>query len=147
MNKLLNDTLRVKGYKGPYYTDTIKTISSIKKEVKLLTDNGKGVIEEVTENDLKKLVDEAKESTGLKETVKVGENFGKLGIYVGDEHPELKINWAATNNKRGSHALERLTERNISKLDVEYYVENGKVLKTIWKKLCFCYRKGNGYIK
>jgi hypothetical protein len=129
MNKLLNDTLRVKGYKGPYYTDTIKTISSIKKEVKLLTDNV------------------AKESTGLKETVKVGENFGKLGIYVGDEHPELKINWAATNNKRGSHALERLTERNISKLDVEYYVENGKVLKTIWKKLCFCYRKGNGYIK
>ena len=86
MNKLLNDTLRVKGYKGPYYTDTIKTISSIKKEVKLLTDNGKGVIEEVTENDLKKLVDDtptikladnvAKESTGLKETVKVGENFG-----------------------------------------------------------------------
>ena len=58
MNKLLNDTLRVKGYNGPYYTDTIKTISSIKKEVKLLTDNGKEVIEEVTENDLKKLVDD-----------------------------------------------------------------------------------------
>ena len=36
----------------------IKTISSIKKEVKLLTDNGKGAIEEVTENDLKKLVDD-----------------------------------------------------------------------------------------
>ena len=36
----------------------IKTISSIKKEVKLLTDNGKEVIEEVTENDLKKLVDD-----------------------------------------------------------------------------------------
>ena len=130
----------------------IKTISSIKKEVKLLTDNGKGVIEEVTENDLKKLVDDtptikladnvAKESTGLKETVKVGENFGKLGIYVGDEHPELKINWAATNNKRGSHALERLTERNISKLDVEYYVENGKVLKQSGRNYAFVTEKG-----
>ena len=130
----------------------IKTISNIKKEVKLITDNGKEVIQEIGENDLKKLVDDtptikladnvAKESTGLKETVKVGENFGKLGIYVGDEHPELKINWAATNNKRGSHALERLTERNISKLDVEYYVENGKVLKQSGRNYAFVTEKG-----
>ncbi|WP_335983404.1 hypothetical protein [Fusobacterium polymorphum] len=130
----------------------IKTISNIKKEVKLITDNGKEVIQEIGENDLKKLVDDtptikladnvAKESTGLKETVKVGENFGKLGIYVGDEHPELKINWAATNNKRGSHALERLTGRNISKLDVEYYVENGKVLKQSGRNYAFVTEKG-----
>ena len=124
------------------------TIPLIKKDINV----AKGVIEEVTENDLKKLVDDtptikladnvAKESTGLKETVKVGENFGKLGIYVGDEHPELKINWAATNNKRGSHALERLTERNISKLDVEYYVENGKVLKQSGRNYAFVTEKG-----
>ena len=36
----------------------IRTISNIKKEVKLLTNNGKEVIEEATENDLKKLVDD-----------------------------------------------------------------------------------------
>ncbi|WP_324283481.1 hemagglutinin repeat-containing protein [Fusobacterium polymorphum] len=36
----------------------IKTISNIKKEVKLITDNGKGVIQEIGENDLKKLVDD-----------------------------------------------------------------------------------------
>ena len=36
----------------------IRTISNIKKEVKLLTDNGKEVIQEVTENDLKKLADD-----------------------------------------------------------------------------------------
>ena len=33
----------------------IKTISNIKKEVKLITDNGKEVIQEIGENDLKKL--------------------------------------------------------------------------------------------
>ena len=36
----------------------IRTISNIKKEIKLLTNNGKEVIEEATENDLKKLVDD-----------------------------------------------------------------------------------------
>ena len=36
----------------------IKTISNIKKEVKLITDNGKEVIQEIGENDLKKLVDD-----------------------------------------------------------------------------------------
>ncbi len=34
MNKLLNDTLRVEGYKGPYYTDTLtNTVVFDRKEL------------------------------------------------------------------------------------------------------------------
>ena len=35
-----------------------------------------------------------------------------------------------------------MTERNISKLDVEYYVENGKVLKQSGRNCAFVTEKG-----
>ncbi len=74
----------------------------------------------------------------LEETVKVGEKFGKLGTYVGDNHPELKVDWSATSD----HAIKRLEERGISKLDVEYYIANGKVLEQSGRNYAFITEKG-----
>ena len=71
----------------------------------------------------------------LEETVKVGEKFGK---YVGDNHPELKVDWSATSD----HAIKRLEERGISKLDVEYYIANGKVLEQSGRNYAFITEKG-----
>ena len=74
----------------------------------------------------------------LEETVKVGEKFEKLGTYVGNNHPELKVDWSTTSR----HALQRMAERNVSKLDVEYYIANGKVLEQSGGRFAFITEKG-----
>ena len=71
---------------------------------------------------------------------KIGENFGKLGTYVGENHPKLQVNWEAVSSK--SHAFERMTQRGVSVTDVEYFIENGKILEQSGGKYAYITEKG-----
>ena len=73
----------------------IRTISNIKKEVKLLTNNGKEVIEEATENDLKKLVDDTPTIKLIDNTTK-GNTGNSLKNFNLDDLKKLKHNVHAT---------------------------------------------------
>ena len=74
------------------------------------------------------------------QNLEIGEEFGKLGKYLGENHPDIKINWSLVNEE--SHSFQRMMERNISKADVEYYVANGKVLQQVGGKYAFITEKG-----
>ena len=73
----------------------IRTISNIKKEVKLLTNNGKEVIEEATENDLKKLVDDTPTIRLIDNTTN-GNTGNSLKNFNLDDLKKLKHNVHAT---------------------------------------------------
>ena len=73
----------------------IKTISNIKKEVKLITDNGKEVIQEIGENDLKKLVDDTPTIKLIDNTTN-GNTGNSLKNFNLDDLKKLKHNVHAT---------------------------------------------------
>ncbi|WP_336163762.1 polymorphic toxin type 50 domain-containing protein [Fusobacterium polymorphum] len=73
----------------------IKTISNIKKEVKLITDNGKEVIQEIVENDLKKLVDDTPTIKLIDNTTN-GNTENSLKNFNLDDLKKLKHNVHAT---------------------------------------------------
>ncbi|MFC3634920.1 T7SS effector LXG polymorphic toxin [Enterococcus rivorum] len=60
----------------------------------------------------------------IKKTSKanIGKDFGKIGIYV--EKPNVKINWS----EHAVHGMERLNQRGLTKLQVDDFIQNGKVL-------------------
>ena len=78
------------------------------------------------------------------QTVQIGEEFGKLGTYVGENHPNLTVNWSSMNN--GSHAFIRMIERGVSKADVEYFISNGKVLEQSGGKYAYITERGMAVI-
>ena len=73
----------------------IKTISNIKKEVKLITDNGKEVIREVGKNDLKKLVNDTPNIKLIDNTTN-GNTGNSLKNFNLDDLKKLKHNVHAT---------------------------------------------------
>ena len=73
----------------------IKTISNIKKEVKLITDNGKEVIQEIGKNDLKKLVDDTPTIKLIDNTTN-GNTGNSLKNFNLDDLKKLKHNVHAT---------------------------------------------------
>lgn len=70
---------------------------------------------------MKEVEKSTKKASGSK-TVKYGENFGEMGIYV--EHPNIKVDWS----KHSVHGLERLEKRGLSKQQIEKFIKDGKVL-------------------
>lgn len=53
---------------------------------------------------------------------KIGDDFGKVGIYV--EHPNVSVDW----KQSATHASERMSERGMSEEQVNDIVKNGKAL-------------------
>ena len=89
---------------------------------------------------INKIVDFFNKKPEIIPEAKIGENFGKLGTYVGENHPKLQVNWEAVSSK--SHAFERMTQRGVSVTDVEYFIENGKVLEQSGGKYAYITEKG-----
>ncbi|WP_314348230.1 polymorphic toxin type 50 domain-containing protein [Fusobacterium massiliense] len=73
----------------------IKTISNIKNEIKLITNNGKEVIQEIGENDLKKLVDDTP-TIKLIDNITKGNTGNSLKNFNLDDLKKLKHNVHAT---------------------------------------------------
>ena len=107
----------------------IKTISNIKNEIKLITNNGKEVIQEIGENDLKKLVDETPTIKLIdntdKEIIKKVNNISIDG-YSSNEIRNMSYENFKKLGKTGSGKNIRILDGN---LDDAYQIFKSRAMK------------------
>ena len=107
----------------------IKTISNIKNEIKLITNNGKEVIQEIGENDLKKLVDETPTIKLIdntdKEIIKKVNNIS-IDAYSSNEIRNMSYENFKKLGKTGSGKNIRILDGN---LDDAYQIFKSRAVK------------------
>jgi len=80
-------------------------------------------------------------SGGVSTVAAIGTSFGKLGTLAANNGQQI-INWEKTT----THGLQRLSERGVSHVMVERWVNTGKALQQAGNKILYIIREGAVFI-